>query len=163
MKDIIRNAQIRYVAILHKSKCEGSKQNFEIQRKKMELKDSEWRPKEYWSSRSFHLKDNLKKGRLDRGLAKNRDRWRAQFMGKTSDLCEHGKRDVTWVEREEREAYRRRNEEVSGGEKWLTAGAAARQSSARQSWSSWIGWELPTASPAQQERVQPKLHKKSRT
>ena len=30
------------------------------------------------------------KGRLHRGLAKNRDRRRAQMMGKTSDLCEHG-------------------------------------------------------------------------
>ena len=36
----------------------------------------------------------LKNGRLDKGLAKDRDRWRAQIIGKTSDLCEHGKRDV---------------------------------------------------------------------
>ena len=36
------------------------------------------------------LEDNLKKGRLDRGLAKDRDRWRDQIMRKTSDLCEHG-------------------------------------------------------------------------
>ena len=40
------------------------------------------------------LENDLKKGRLDRGLAKDRDRWRAQVMRKTSDLCEHGKRDV---------------------------------------------------------------------
>ena len=38
--------------------------------------------------------DDLKKGRLDRGLAKDRERWKAQIMGKRSDLCEHGKRDV---------------------------------------------------------------------
>ena len=38
------------------------------------------------------LEDDLKKGRLDRGLAKDRDRWRAQIMGKTSEQCEHGKR-----------------------------------------------------------------------
>ena len=38
------------------------------------------------------LEDDLKKGRLDGGLAKDRDRWRAQIMGKTSDLCEHKKR-----------------------------------------------------------------------
>ena len=36
------------------------------------------------------LKDELKKGRLDRGLAKDRDRWKAQIMRKTSYLCEHG-------------------------------------------------------------------------
>ena len=35
-------------------------------------------------------KSDLKKGRLNSGLAKDRDRWRAQIMGKTSDLCEHG-------------------------------------------------------------------------
>ena len=40
------------------------------------------------------VEDDLKKGRLDRSLAKDRDRWKAQIMGKTSDLCEHGKRDV---------------------------------------------------------------------
>ena len=40
------------------------------------------------------LKDDLKKGRLDKSLAKDRHRWRAQIMGKTSHLCEHGKRDV---------------------------------------------------------------------
>ena len=40
------------------------------------------------------LEDDLKKGRLDRGLVKDRDRRRAQIMGKTFDLCEHGKRDV---------------------------------------------------------------------
>ena len=32
-----------------------------------------------------------KKGHLDRGLAKDRDRRIAQIMGKTSDLCKHGK------------------------------------------------------------------------
>ena len=40
------------------------------------------------------LEDDLKKGRLDRGLAKDRDRWRAQIMGITSDLCDYGKRDI---------------------------------------------------------------------
>ena len=38
--------------------------------------------------------DDLKKGHPDRGLAKDRDGWRAQIVGKTSDLCEHGKTDV---------------------------------------------------------------------
>ena len=37
------------------------------------------------------MEDDLKKGRLDRGLAKDRDRWRAQIMGKTSEMCEHEK------------------------------------------------------------------------
>ena len=46
------------------------------------------------------VEDDLKKGRLDRSLAKDRDRWKAQIMGKTSDLCEHGKRDVKLEERE---------------------------------------------------------------
>jgi hypothetical protein len=36
------------------------------------------------------LEDDLKKGRLDRGLMKDRDRCRAQIMDKTSGLCEHG-------------------------------------------------------------------------
>ena len=49
------------------------------------------RSRERWSD---GLKDDLKKGRIDRSLVKHRDRWRAQIMGKTSDLCEHGKRDV---------------------------------------------------------------------
>ena len=40
------------------------------------------------------LQDDLKKGRLDTGLAKDRERCKARIMGKTSDLCEHGKRDV---------------------------------------------------------------------
>ena len=31
------------------------------------------------------------KGRLDGSLAKDKDRWRAQIMRKTSDLCEYGK------------------------------------------------------------------------
>ena len=34
------------------------------------------------------LEDDLRKDRLDRSLAKDRDRWRAQIMGKMSDLCE---------------------------------------------------------------------------
>ena len=37
------------------------------------------------------MEDDLKKGRLDRDLAKDRDGWRAQIMRKTSDLYEHGK------------------------------------------------------------------------
>ena len=44
------------------------------------------------------LEDDLKKGRPDRGLAKDRDRWRAQIMGKASDLCEQ-QRDVKCEER----------------------------------------------------------------
>ena len=36
------------------------------------------------------VKDDLKKRGLDRGLAKDRERWKAQVMGKASDLCEHG-------------------------------------------------------------------------
>ena len=36
------------------------------------------------------VKDDLKICSLDRGLAKDRERWKAQIMGKTSDLCEHG-------------------------------------------------------------------------
>jgi len=40
------------------------------------------------------LEDDLKKGGLDRGPAKERDRCRAQIVGKTSDLCEQGKRNV---------------------------------------------------------------------
>ena len=46
------------------------------------------------------LEDDLKKGRLDRCLAKDRDRWRAKIMGKTSDLGRHGKRDVKCEERD---------------------------------------------------------------
>ena len=42
----------------------------------------------------WNTKNDLKKGHLYRGLAKDRDKWRAQVMGRTSDLCEHGKRDV---------------------------------------------------------------------
>ena len=38
------------------------------------------RPRERWRD---VLEDDLKKGRLDRGLAKDRDRWRAQIWGKT--------------------------------------------------------------------------------
>ena len=49
------------------------------------------RPRKRWRD---VLEDDLKKGRQDRSLAKDRDRRRAQIMGKTSDLCEHGKRDV---------------------------------------------------------------------
>ena len=44
------------------------------------------------------LEDDLKKGRIDRSLAKDRDRWRAQIMGKASDLCEQ-QRDVKCEER----------------------------------------------------------------
>ena len=36
------------------------------------------------------VKDDLKKCGLDRDLAKDRERWRDQVMGTTSDLCEHG-------------------------------------------------------------------------
>jgi hypothetical protein len=49
------------------------------------------RPRKRWRE---VLEDDLKKCGIDRGLAKDRDRWRAQIMGKTSDLCEHEKRDV---------------------------------------------------------------------
>ena len=49
------------------------------------------RPRKRWRD---VLEDDLKKRRLDRGLAKDRDIWRAQAMRKTSDLCEHGKMDV---------------------------------------------------------------------
>lgn len=49
------------------------------------------RPRKRWRD---VVEDDLKKGRLDRGLAKDRDRWMAQIVGKTSNLCEHGKRDV---------------------------------------------------------------------
>ena len=45
------------------------------------------RPRKRWRD---VLEEDLKEGRLNRGLAKDRDRWRAQIMGKTSDLCEHG-------------------------------------------------------------------------
>ena len=41
------------------------------------------RPRKRWRDVA---KDDLKKGCLDRGLAKDRERWRAQIMGKTSDL-----------------------------------------------------------------------------
>ena len=36
------------------------------------------------------VKDDLKKCGLGRGLAKDRERWKAQVMEKTSDLCELG-------------------------------------------------------------------------
>ena len=36
------------------------------------------------------VKDDLKKCGLDIDLAKDRERWKAQVMGKTYDLCEHG-------------------------------------------------------------------------
>ena len=36
------------------------------------------------------VKDDLKKCGLDGGLSKDRERWKTAFMGKTSDLCEHG-------------------------------------------------------------------------
>ena len=44
------------------------------------------------------FEDELKKGRLDGGLANDRDRWEAHIMGITFDLCEHGKREVKWEE-----------------------------------------------------------------
>ena len=49
------------------------------------------RPRKRWRG---VLEDDQKKCRLERDLAKDRDRWRAQIMGKTSDPCEHGKKDV---------------------------------------------------------------------
>ena len=49
------------------------------------------RPRKRWRD---VLEDDRKKVRLDRGLAKDRDRWRAQAMGKMPDLREHGKRDA---------------------------------------------------------------------
>ena len=49
------------------------------------------RPRKRWSDA---VKDDLKKGHLDRDVAKDRDRWKSQIMVKTSNLCEHGKRDV---------------------------------------------------------------------
>ena len=36
------------------------------------------------------VKDDLKKCRLDKGIGKDTERWKAQVVGKTSDLCEHG-------------------------------------------------------------------------
>ena len=42
------------------------------------------RPKKRWNE---VVKDDLKKRGLHRGLAKDRKRWKIQFMGKTS---EHG-------------------------------------------------------------------------
>ena len=36
----------------------------------------------------------MKKCDLDSVLANDRERWKAQIRRKTSDLCEHGKRDV---------------------------------------------------------------------
>ena len=45
------------------------------------------RPKKRWNE---VVKDDLKKCGLDRGLAKDRVRWKAQIMGKTFGLCEHG-------------------------------------------------------------------------
>ena len=41
------------------------------------------RPRKTWRD---VVEDDLKNGRLDRSLAKDRDRWRAQIIGKTSDL-----------------------------------------------------------------------------
>ena len=35
------------------------------------------------------VKNDLNKCGLDIGLAKDRERWKAQVMRKTSDLCEH--------------------------------------------------------------------------
>ena len=52
------------------------------------------RPRKRWRDVLEDDLKNLKKGRLDRGVAKDRDRWRAKIIEKTSDLCEHGQRDV---------------------------------------------------------------------
>ena len=41
------------------------------------------RPRKRWRD---VLENDLKKGRLDRGLAKDKDKWKAQIMAKTSDL-----------------------------------------------------------------------------
>ena len=49
------------------------------------------RPRKRWRD---VFEDDLKKGRLDRSLAKDRDRWRAQITGNTFDLCEHGKSEA---------------------------------------------------------------------
>ena len=46
------------------------------------------RPRKRWKD---VLEDDLNKCHLHRGLRKDRDRWRAQIMGKTS---ERGKKDV---------------------------------------------------------------------
>ena len=63
------------------------------------------RPRKRWTD---VVEDDLLKGRLYRGLAKDRDSWRAQMMGKTSDVCEHEKRDVNfpWRQRMRRENER---------------------------------------------------------
>ena len=45
------------------------------------------RPKKGWNE---VVKDDLKKCGLDSGLAKDRERWKAQVTRKTFDLCEHG-------------------------------------------------------------------------
>ena len=42
------------------------------------------RPRKRWRD---VVEDDLEKGRLDRSLAKDRDRWKAQILGKTSDLA----------------------------------------------------------------------------
>ena len=45
------------------------------------------RPRKRWNE---VVKDDLKKYGLDSGLTKDKERWRAQVMEKTFDLCEHG-------------------------------------------------------------------------
>ena len=45
------------------------------------------RPKKRWNE---VVKDNLKKCGLHIDLAKDRERWKTQVMGKASNLCEHG-------------------------------------------------------------------------
>ena len=45
------------------------------------------RPHKRWNEA---VKNDLKKCGLDRGLAKDRVRWKAKIMGKTFGLCEHG-------------------------------------------------------------------------
>ena len=45
------------------------------------------RPAKRWNE---VVKDGLKRCGLDGGLAKDGERWKAQGMEKTSELCEHG-------------------------------------------------------------------------
>src|ERR1700690_2422071 len=42
------------------------------------------RPRKRWME---VVEDDLRKWNINRGFAKDRDRWRAQISGKTSDLC----------------------------------------------------------------------------
>ena len=45
------------------------------------------RPKKRWNE---VVKDDLRKCGLDRDLAKDSEMWKAQVIGKASDLCEKG-------------------------------------------------------------------------